>query len=96
MLRTELGDEADTYVPLVNGGINLSKLRGVMHDTCNSANKVARPMRVEQDKSEESLIEAAEWAERQQYEVGWQDFCAEITHVIYPLTHSIEGTPARP
>ncbi len=30
ILRRELGEEADTLVPLVNGGINFSKLRGVI------------------------------------------------------------------
>jgi hypothetical protein len=42
MLREVMGEEVDTYIPLVNGGINLSKLCGVMHDTCNSANAIAR------------------------------------------------------
>jgi hypothetical protein len=74
MLRTELGDEADTYVPLVNGGITLSKLRGVMHDTCNAANKVARLMRLERDNSGQALFGAEAWAERVEYEAGWQDF----------------------
>jgi hypothetical protein len=34
MLREELGAMADQFVPLVKGGISLSKLGGVMHDTC--------------------------------------------------------------
>ncbi len=49
ILRKELGEEADTLVPLVQGGIKFSKLRGVMHDTCDSANKVARLVRVQRD-----------------------------------------------
>ena len=41
-LRKELGDDADDLVPLVKGGVNLSKLRSLMHDTCNTANSTAR------------------------------------------------------
>ncbi len=74
MLRTELADEADTYVPLVNGGISLSKLRGVIHDTCNAANKVARLMRLERDNSGKAMYGEDAWAEREEYEAGWQDF----------------------
>ena len=74
MLRRELADAGDTYVPLVNGGISLSKLRGIMHDTCNAANKVARLMRVERDNSGKALVGEEAWAERQEYEAGWQDF----------------------
>lgn len=42
MVREELGDMADEYVPLVKGGVHLSKLQGSMHDTCNTANLVAK------------------------------------------------------
>jgi hypothetical protein len=42
MVREVLGDKADVYVPIVNGGVNLSKLHGSMHDTCNTANLVAQ------------------------------------------------------
>ncbi len=33
MLRHELGADADLLVPLVNGGVTMAKLRGVMHAT---------------------------------------------------------------
>ncbi len=36
-LREELGD---ILCPLRNGGVSLHKIYGVMHDTCNCANKV--------------------------------------------------------
>jgi hypothetical protein len=40
LLREALGPElADMYVPLTNGGVQLHKLQGVMHDTCNRADK---------------------------------------------------------
>ena len=42
-LRDYLGPELrDILCPLRNGGISLHKLYGVMHDTCNCANKVWR------------------------------------------------------
>jgi len=42
-LRTALGPDAqDELCPLRNGGVSLHKLYGVMHDTCNCANKVRR------------------------------------------------------
>jgi hypothetical protein len=41
LLQEELGGEADTFVPLTNGGVQLHKLRGVMHDTCATANLAA-------------------------------------------------------
>jgi hypothetical protein len=41
LLRDELGPElANTYVALTNGGVQLHKLQGVMHDTCSTANKM--------------------------------------------------------
>ena len=47
MVRDQLGTElADKLVPLVNGGVGIHKILGVMHDTCNAANKVAHLMGV--------------------------------------------------
>ena len=41
-LRHQLGpDLRDKLCPLTNGGVSLHKIFGVMHDTCNCANKVA-------------------------------------------------------
>ena len=41
-LRAELTlEDRDTLCPLVQGGVNLHKLYGVMHDTCHCANLVA-------------------------------------------------------
>jgi hypothetical protein len=43
LVRQELGPVlADEYAPVVQGGVQLHKLQGVMHDTCNTANKTAR------------------------------------------------------
>ena len=41
LLREELGGEADNLAPLTNGGVQLHKLRGIMHDTCATANLAA-------------------------------------------------------
>jgi hypothetical protein len=76
ILRQGLGEEADTLVPLVNGGVTLAKLRSVMHDTCNHANKVARLAQGLRNDSME------EWESMEEYQVDWQDFCAGITRVI--------------
>jgi hypothetical protein len=43
LLREELGpDLADVLSPITLGGVQLHKLQGAMHDTCNTANKTAR------------------------------------------------------
>ena len=41
-VRVELGPLADELLPLKNGGVNMHKLRTLMHDTCNTANATAR------------------------------------------------------
>ena len=74
MLRQELGDLADEYVPLVNGGITLSKLGGVMHDTCNCANAIARRVRVLRDNSEKDLYGEVEWQRKSEEEHAWCDY----------------------
>jgi hypothetical protein len=43
MLREQLGpDLQDVHCPLVNGGVAIHKIFGLMHDTCNTANRVFR------------------------------------------------------
>jgi hypothetical protein len=45
MVRVELGaDIGNVLVPMVNGGVGLHKIFGLMHDTCNTANRVAALM----------------------------------------------------
>jgi hypothetical protein len=46
LVRDQLGLDADTLVPLTNGGVTLTKLCGSMHDTCNSANLIAKKVRI--------------------------------------------------
>jgi hypothetical protein len=44
-LRAERSvEDRDTLCPLVEGGVFLHKIYGVMHDTCNTANLVAQLM----------------------------------------------------
>ena len=45
MLREQLGpDLQDVHCPLINGGVAIHKIFGLMHDTCNTANRVAELM----------------------------------------------------
>ena len=74
LLRAELGDQADALVPLTNGGIVLAKLQGVMHDTCNTANAIARRVKALRDDSGKHLYGVEEWHAMEGYVVGWQDF----------------------
>jgi hypothetical protein len=77
MLRQELGDNADELVPLVQGGVTLAKLRGAMHDTCNSANLIGKKVRRIRDTVGQDMYGAEEWAAMQDCGKGWQDFlCA--------------------
>jgi hypothetical protein len=74
LLRTELGADADDLVPLVNGWVTLAKLRGVMHDTCNTANLVAKKVKVLRDNSGKKFYGVEEWKAMRQDGSGWQDF----------------------
>ncbi len=45
MLRDHLGPELENlHCPVVNGGVAIHKIFGLMHDTCNTANRVAELM----------------------------------------------------
>ncbi len=62
LLRTELGpDLADVHAPIVNGGDQLHKLQGVMHDTCNTVNKTARLAKTLRDTSGQLFYGYDEW-----------------------------------
>ncbi len=77
VLRQELGGNADELVPLVQGGVTLAKLRGAMHDTCNSANLIGKKVRRIRDTVGQDMYGAEEWAAMQECGKGWQDFlCA--------------------
>jgi hypothetical protein len=70
----ELGDAADNLVPLVEGGVTLTKLRDAMHDTCNCANLVAKKVRGLRDDIGKAMYGVEEWAVMQQIGCGWQDY----------------------
>ena len=45
MVREHLGpDLQNDHCPIVNGGVEIHKIFGLMHDTCNTANRVAELM----------------------------------------------------
>jgi hypothetical protein len=74
LVRAELGEQADALVPLTNGGVVLAKLQGVMHDTCNTANAIARRVKAIRDDSGINLFGVEAWQEMEGDSVGWQDF----------------------
>ncbi len=74
MLREDLAEEADTFVPLVQGGVTMAKLRGAMHDTCNCANLVAKKVRGIRNAAGQDLYGVEEWVAMQTSGSGWQDF----------------------
>jgi hypothetical protein len=74
ILRAELGVEADNLVPLINGGVLLHKLRGVMHDTCATANLTAVFMKEKRDVSGQLHFGYDNWEARAEEEKPWFDF----------------------
>jgi hypothetical protein len=61
-LRAELGiEDRDTFCPLVQGGVNLHKLYGVMHDTCHCANLVATLMMQVQERKKREFLSDDVW-----------------------------------
>jgi hypothetical protein len=73
-------EEADILVPLVDGGVKLHKIFGLMHDTCNTANKVAGLMAQLRD----------EQAQMHHGEETWEsiDPCMKIVHDFLCGNHS--------
>ena len=76
-LRAELGGEADKLVPLTNGGVQLHKLRGVMHDTCATANLAAALIGELRDVSGQIHFGYDDWENKAKADKPWFDFlCA--------------------
>jgi hypothetical protein len=83
ILGKQLGQRADELCPIVNGGVHLSKLGGVIHDTCPTANLihdtcptanlVDRQMRVVRDDCGKELYGVELWETVKWYELGWRD-----------------------
>jgi hypothetical protein len=77
MLREDLAHEADNLVPLINGGVLLHKLRGIMHDTCATANLTAVLMKEKRDVSGQLHFGYDNWEARAEHNKPWFEFlCA--------------------
>ena len=62
-MRAELAPELrDSLVPLVNGGVKLHKIFGLMHDTCSTANRVAELMAELREKKAREFVGEDAWA----------------------------------
>jgi hypothetical protein len=56
------------------GGVQLHKMQGVMHDTCNTANKTARLAKSLRETSGQLYYGYDEWEERAEDDKPWFDF----------------------
>ena len=74
LLREELGDEADVLAPLTGGGVKLHKIRGVMHDTCNTANLTAVLMKEKRDTSGQLTYGYDTWESCPEEEKPWCNY----------------------
>jgi hypothetical protein len=75
LVREELGPIlADVHVPIVAGGVQLHKLQGVMHDTCNTANKTARLVKSLRDTSGQLFFGYENWELLVEADKPWFDF----------------------
>ena len=62
MLREHLGPELENvHCPVVNGGVMIHKIFGLMHDTCNTANRVAELMADLRDDRGRQFFGEATW-----------------------------------
>ncbi len=77
LLRAELSAEVDVLVPMNNGGVQLHKLRGIMHDTCATANLAAVFIGELRDISGQLQFGYDEWERKAKEDKSWFDFlCA--------------------
>jgi hypothetical protein len=67
-------DDADLYAPIKHGGVQLHKLQGVMHDTCNTANKTARLAYTLRETSGQLFYGYDNWEARTEDDKPWFDF----------------------
>jgi hypothetical protein len=75
LLRDELGPvDADVYAPISLGGVQLHKLQGTMHDTCNTANKTARLAQSLRATSGQLYYGFDEWESKAAEDKPWFDF----------------------
>jgi hypothetical protein len=77
LLREELGGEADDLLAVEGGGLKLHKIRGVMHDTCATANLTATLIKEKQNTSGQLQFGYDTWEELAAEDKPWYDFlCA--------------------
>ena len=75
LVRQELGPIlADELAPVVQGGVQLHKLQGVMHDTCNTANKTARLTKGLRETSGQLWFGYDNWETLAEVDKPWFDF----------------------
>ena len=75
LVRGDLGPQlADVLCPMKLGGVQLHKMQGVMHDTCNTANKTARLAKSLRETSGQLYYGYDEWEERAEDDKPWFDF----------------------
>jgi hypothetical protein len=77
LLREELGGEADDLLAAEGGGVKLHKIRGVMHDTCATANLTATLMKEKRNTSGQLQFGYESWENLAAEDKPWYDFlCA--------------------
>jgi hypothetical protein len=69
-------------------GVQLHKLQGVMHDTCNTANKTARLAKSLRDTSGQLYYGYDNWELLVEDDKPWFDFCVATTREIFSWTPS--------
>ena len=74
LLREELVGHADELVPMTNGGVQLHKLRAIMHDTCATANLAASMMKEKRDVSGQMAFGYDNWEQKADTEKPWFDY----------------------
>jgi hypothetical protein len=75
LVRKELGpDLCDALVPLAGGGVLLHKMKGAMHDTCNTANLVPHLVLQLRETSGKLFYGDDVWAALPAAEKSWYDY----------------------
>jgi len=74
LLKEELGGEADDLLAVEGGGVHLHKIRGVMHDTCATANLTATLMQEKRNTSGQLRYGYDEWEALAEEHKPWFDF----------------------
>jgi hypothetical protein len=74
LVRNALGPDLCELVPLAGGGVLLHKIKGAMHDTCNTANLVPHLVLEMRDTSGRLHYGEAEWEALPAGERSWLDY----------------------